>query len=133
MNQPAVILFDGICNLCCGWVKFLIRWDKKERFMFASLQSKQAERILKTINLKQEEDESIVYIKGNLTFIESTAVLKIFSDLGGIWKLFAIFNLIPLKLRDSIYLYIARKRYNWFGKRSACLLPTAENQKRFLT
>ena len=133
MNQPAVILFDGICNLCCGWVKFLIRRDKKERFTFASLQSEQAQRILKTIILQQEATESIVYIKENLSFIESTAVLKILSDLGGIWKLFGIFNLIPLKLRDSIYKFIARKRYNWFGKRSACLLPTAENQKIFLT
>jgi len=133
MNQPAVILFDGICNLCCGWVQFLIRWDKKERFKFASLQSEQAQRILKTIILQQEATESIVYIKENLSFIESTAVLKILSDLGGIWKLFGIFNLIPLKLRDSIYKFIARKRYIWFGKRSACLLPTAENQKIFLT
>ena len=133
MNQPAVILFDGICNLCCSWVQFLIRWDKKERFTFGSLQSEHAQRILKTTNLKQERGESIVYIKENLSFIESTAVLKIFSDLRGIWKLFGIFNLIPLKLRDSIYKFIVRKRYKWFGKRSVCLLPTAENQKRFLT
>jgi len=133
MIQPPVILFDGICNLCCAWVQFLIRKDKKMKFKFASLQSDAGNRFLHSVGLTDRIPETVVYIKGNHFFLESTAVLEILKDIGGIWKLFVLLKVIPKIIRDSIYRFIAKKRYLYFGKRASCLLPTPENQKRFLT
>ena len=133
MTQSPVILFDGICNLCCGWVQFLIRHDKKMKFRFASIQSAIGQSMLNSIGISDETMESIVYLKGTVNYRESSAVLEILNDLGGIWKLFSVFKLIPNPIRDGIYLFIARKRYRYFGKRASCYLPTHENQKRFLT
>jgi len=131
MKQP-VILFDGICNLCCGWVQFLIRVDKKMTFRFSGLQSTYGKNLLRSNGLPTDKLETIIYIKGNQIFTESDAILKILKDLGGIWSIFGIFRIIPASFRNKFYRYIARIRYNVFGKQTSCLMPTAENKKRFL-
>jgi len=133
MYQSRIILFDGICNLCCGWVHFLIRHDKKMKFRFASIQSKSGERLLESVGLNNNTLKTIVYIKQNEFFTESSAILEILNELGSIWALFGVFKLIPLPLRDGIYRFISKKRYVIFGKRSSCYLALPENRKRFLT
>lgn len=132
MNQSPVILFDGVCNLCCEWTRFLIWKDKKMLFKFASIQSEAGERLLNSAGLNNKELKTIIYLKNNQVYLASAAVLEILNDLGGIWKMSNLFQLIPKAVRDRIYLFIAERRYRIFGKRSSCLLPTTENQKRFL-
>ena len=136
MSQSSVILFDGVCNLCCGWIRFLIRRDKKAAFTFVPLQSDVGKTLLETTSIKAGSIttsglDTIVYIKNNQALIESEAVVEILTDLGGIWKIFGVLRLIPLSLRDKIYRYIASKRYSLFGKRTSCFLPTPEDEKRF--
>ena len=136
MSQSSVILFDGVCNLCCGWIQFLIRRDKKAAFTFVSVQSDMGKTLLETTSIKAGNIttsglDTIVYIKNNQAFIESEAVLEILTNLGGIWRIFGVLRLIPRSLRDKIYRYIAAKRYSLFGKRTSCILPTPENEKRF--
>jgi len=136
MSQSSVILFDGVCNLCCGWIRFLIRRDKKAAFTFVPLQSDVGKTLLETTSIKAGSIttsglDTIVYIKNNQALIESEAVLEILTDLSGIWRIFGVLRLIPLSLRDKIYRFIAAKRYQLFGKRTSCFLPTPGNEKRF--
>ena len=136
MRQSSVILFDGVCNLCCGWIRFLIRRDKKAAFTFVPLQSDVGKTLLETTSIKAGSIttsglDTIVYIKNNQALIESEAVLEILTDLSGIWRIFGVLRLIPLSLRDKIYRFIAAKRYQLFGKRTSCFLPTPGNEKRF--
>ncbi|MDR3653027.1 MAG: thiol-disulfide oxidoreductase DCC family protein [Paludibacter sp.] len=133
MNEYPVILFDGICNLCSAWVQFLIRRDKKSIFKFASIQSDTGQQLIDSVGESKVTQNTIVYLKDNQMFVESAAVLEILKDLGGIWQVFAVFQLIPKSIRDGVYRFIAKRRYSIFGKRAACLLPSPENQKRFLT
>ena len=133
MNQPPLILFDGICNLCTGWVLFLIRMDKKKIFHFASLQSEIAKSLLIKHKIPFDKIETIIYIKNELIFDQSTAVLEILKDLGGIGKIGVVFHLIPRRIRDYLYRFIANNRYRLFGKRSTCMVPTHELEKRFLS
>jgi len=133
MNQFPVIIFDGICNLCCGWIQYLIRKDKTMKFRFASIQSKTGQKLLNADHQQYKMMESILYLKDNQFFQESTAVLEILIDLGGFWKIVAVLKLIPKPIRDYFYQLIAKRRYRYFGKRSTCMLPTNENKKRFLT
>jgi len=44
----------------------------------------------------------------------------------------AALRIVPRKLRDPIYRWVARHRYRLFGKRSACWIPTAEHAARIL-
>lgn len=130
--QP-LILFDGVCALCCSWVHFLIRKDKKELLVFATLQSVSAKKVLESFGLSAVDVETVVYIKNNKYFLKSAAVFEILTDLGGCWKLFGIFKLVPGIVSDLFYSLIASSRYKVFGKRESCIIPSPKIQKRFLT
>jgi len=125
-----ILFFDGVCNLCNGFVDFMIQRDRTETLFFSSLQSEQAQ---KKINRDfHAELTSIIYLRDGKILMESTAVLYAMADLGGLWVLLKIFLMIPGPLRNSIYQWVARHRYRWFGKRDTCRLPTKKEQSRFL-
>lgn len=131
-RKHSVILFDGVCNLCSGWVQFVIKRDPKKRFKFASLQSELGDSIIEDYNIKMKDKASIVLIEHNKAHIESTAILRIISQLKGPVKVLCLFNLIPKPLRDSIYRFISKNRYRFFGKKESCLIPSKEIQNRFI-
>ena len=132
MIRGGIVLFDGVCNLCCFLVKFIIRRDPDKRFRFASLQSMKGQQILLNSKLPVLDNNSVVFIKDGNCFYRSSAILKILFDLGGLWKIFYVFNIIPTFVLDYVYSIIAKTRYRIFGKRSTCLVPTLEIMDRFL-
>jgi predicted DCC family thiol-disulfide oxidoreductase YuxK len=131
MQQP-VILFDGVCNFCNTTVNFIIDKDKKKRFKFTALQSEAGQKILKTFNLNVTDFDTIILTAGHRYYEKSTAALKIAKGLGGIWKLFYVFIIVPAFIRDFFYDIIAKHRYRWFGKKDKCRIPTNEEREKFL-
>jgi predicted DCC family thiol-disulfide oxidoreductase YuxK len=133
MNNPDhIILFDGVCNLCNGFVKFVIKKDRHAVLRFAPLQSEYGITFLKKLNSYKKNYDTVIYISGDKYFFKSTAVLKILKDIGGIWKLFYGLVIIPPFLRDFIYDLIATNRFRIFGKRDSCMAPSKEIKERFL-
>lgn len=131
-DNKSIILFDGVCNLCNNSVNFIIKHDKNNKFLFASLQSDAAEEILLHFNLNKNKLNTIILIQKEEVYERSTAVLLIFKQLNGFLRHLYVFLIIPKKIRDFVYNIIAKNRYNWFGKRTSCLLPTSELKHRFL-
>ncbi|XJZ29070.1 thiol-disulfide oxidoreductase DCC family protein [Bacillota bacterium Lsc_1132] len=129
--MAGIVLFDGLCNLCSGAVQFIIKRDPGGYFQFASLQSKAGIRFLKQYGIPDNLN-SVILIDNGIFFEKSDAALKICLRLKGGWKLVAVFFIIPKPVRDLVYDAIANKRYRLFGKKDSCMLPTAENRKRFL-
>ena len=128
-----IILFDGICNLCNGVVSFIIKRDKKALFRFAAIQSGAGQTLLSLYGAtNNKQDLTLYYIRGEKYFCKSSAVIFILKDLGGMWKCFYPFIFLPTRFRDAIYLFIARHRYRWFGKRETCLIPDKRIQDRFI-
>ena len=131
-NNKSIILFDGVCNLCNNTVNFIIKHDKNNKFLFASLQSDAAKEILLQFNLNKNLLNTIILVQNEQVYEYSTAVLLITKDLNGFWKHLNVFLIIPKKLRDFVYNIIAKNRYRWFGTRSSCLIPSSELKNRFL-
>ncbi|KEO74673.1 thiol-disulfide oxidoreductase DCC family protein [Anditalea andensis] len=129
-EEKAVILFDGVCNLCNTSVDFIIRKDKKEYFKFGALQ--QSGDLLKKYNIDPAYMNSLVLIEKDQVYYKSEAALKIARRLNGAWPLLYPFILLPDLMRDPIYNLIADNRYRWFGKGNSCRLPTPEEAKRFI-
>ena len=127
-----IIYFDGVCNLCNWSVRFILKLDKKAIFSFASLQSENAQSQLKRAGAQKLCYDSVVYQQGEHIYLRSDAVLHILKTLGGIWGLFYGFKIIPKPIRDWFYDLIARNRYQWFGKKNNCMIPSAEIKARFL-
>jgi len=130
-KQEKVILFDGVCNLCNGAVQFIIKRDKQKNFLFASLQSNYAAKVLKGKNIGTGLD-TIVLLSNEQVFIKSRAVLEISRALPGVWPLLYVFRIMPTFLRDAVYEWIARNRYRFFGKKDTCMIPSPELKSRFL-
>lgn len=131
-SPPAVLLFDGVCNLCSGAVRFIIPRDPRGRFHFASLQSAAGERLVSELRIDRQALDSVILIEDGRWYAESDAILRITGLLGGAWRLFGAFRLIPRPLRDRLYRLVARNRYRWFGRKEVCWLPTPELRARFL-
>ena len=123
-----IVLFDGVCNLCTGSVRFVIERDARRQFRFASLQSASAERLLGA----RDQLESVVLIANGRTYRKSTAALLIAKRLNGAWPLLAVLLAVPRPLRDALYDWIGARRYRWFGKREACWAPQDGLAERFL-
>lgn len=131
-KNKSVILFDGVCNLCNRSVKFIIKRDAKNQFLFASLQSDAAKGLLLQYNETNSLPESIILLKHGQVYGRSTAVLKILRELNGFWSILYFFIIIPKFLRDPVYNLIAKKRYRWFGKKEECMVPSTALKSKFL-
>ena len=129
-KQP-VILFDGVCNLCNGTVDFLMKRDRKKQFRFASLQSETGEFLRLQYRIPTDSD-SVILIKSETVFFKSDAAFEIAGMLSYPWKIATFFKIISKKNRDRIYDWIAKNRYNWFGKRATCRIPSAEEMEFFI-
>lgn len=131
LDHP-VIVFDGYCALCSGFVNALLRLDRRRRFYFAALQSPAGQELLHAAGLPPHHSEWIMLIQKGRSYGRSAAVLRIARGLGLPWSLLYGFWLIPRPLRDAAYGVIARNRYRWFGKRETCRVATDKERERFL-
>lgn len=118
-NNPTLnqtILFDGTCRLCQGFVEFVKKQDTGDRFHFSELQSKIAQDLIKENTATEIDLTSVLLVNRNAVLRESDAVLQIFRNLGGLWRLCYFFFVIPKSIRDAVYRFIAARRY-WLGRR----------------
>jgi predicted DCC family thiol-disulfide oxidoreductase YuxK len=129
--SEAIILFDGVCNLCSGSVQFVIKRDPDAWFKFASLQSDFGQQQLQKAGLDQKSFHSIILINGDKIYQRSDAALEIARKLKGAWPVLYGFKILPRFLRDAVYNLIGRNRYQLFGKKDACWIPTPELKSRF--
>jgi predicted DCC family thiol-disulfide oxidoreductase YuxK len=131
-SESAVILFDGVCNLCNASVNFILDRDLKRHFKFGALQSDEGMALLKKYNLSGDYLDSIVLLEGGVVYTNSTAALRVARRLSGAWPLMYGFIIIPEIIRNPVYNWIARNRYKWFGKQDVCRMPTPETRARFI-
>jgi len=130
--NDCVILFDGVCKLCNAWSRFIIKYDRQERFKLCSVQSPEGQSILKYFNMSTDYFDTMLYVEGNQCFDKSDAFLNVVNKLGFPWRLLYLFKIIPKGIRNWFYDRIALNRYYLFGKYDSCMLPNKENENRFL-
>jgi predicted DCC family thiol-disulfide oxidoreductase YuxK len=132
-EQHPVILFDGVCNLCNGAIRFVIKRDNKRYFRFASIQSAYGQQLLNTYQPGAVDQLNTFYLLENgRLYDRSTAALRITRHLSGLWPVLYALLIIPKFIRDNVYKFIAANRYKWFGKQDICQLPAPELKELFL-
>lgn len=131
-QQHPILLFDGVCNLCNGFVQFVILRDPKAVFRFAPLQSKIGQQLASQAGFPIDELSTVILYDQGTFYTHSDVALEVVRRLPGLWSLLYGLNVIPKSIRDNIYNWVARNRYRWFGKRESCMVPTPEIRARFL-
>lgn len=125
-----IIFFDGVCNLCDLVVSRVFKIDKNHRFLYASLQSETARKLLKTGDIAKD---SIVFYEAGKTYYYADAVIRILNTLGGVYRLISwILRVFPRPLRDFAYRLVAANRYRLFGQKAECRLATEAEKDYFL-
>jgi predicted DCC family thiol-disulfide oxidoreductase YuxK len=128
----AIVLFDGVCNVCNSSVNFIIKRDARGYFLFAPLQSPAGRAWQERLALDAERLDTTVLIEDGHAYLRSSAALRIARRLGGPYPLLYAFVVVPSFLRDFAYNWFARRRYRWFGRRDACMAPAEDIRDRFL-
>ena len=132
-DPPMLIVFDGVCVLCNGWVRFLLARDPQARFRFAAMQSEAGRRLLASRGLDPDDPASFLLIEREEAYTDTAAIRRVLGQLGPGWRLLAgLLGALPQRPRDALYRLIARNRYRWFGRHKQCLLPSAELRERFI-
>lgn len=133
IGYQRIILFDGICNLCTGSVIFVLQREKSPSFQFASIQSNTGKELLKWCGLPSDYTQAVVFIDSGKIYLGSTAALKIGQRLKFPWSALSLLGLIvPRFVREWVYRQIANHRYQWFGKRAMCMIPSEGLKSRFI-
>ncbi|KAK6160147.1 hypothetical protein DH2020_003528 [Rehmannia glutinosa] len=133
--QPRVVVYDGVCHLCHAGVKWVIGADRDRKIKFCCLQSKAAEPYMKICGLKREDVlRRFLFVEGPGSYHQgSAAALRVLSYLPLPYSTLSALMIIPTPLRDAVYDYVAKQRYNWFGKEDDCLvLKEIELLERFI-
>jgi len=118
-----VIVFDGICHLCTGWVRFLRRHRVDPPFQLIAMQSDAGKALLVEYGIDPDDPATFLVLDQGRRFTESDAAIHVIAALGIPWRIINVTRIVPRRWRDALYRLLARNRYRWFGRRSACYLP----------
>ncbi len=127
-----VVLFDGVCKLCNGWARFLIRHDRQQRVRLATVQSPEGQALLAWAGLPLDEFDTMAVIRDQHYWVRSDAFLEVINQLPAGWAVLKLLRYFPRSFRDCCYDRIALNRYRIFGKYDTCLLPDPDHERRFL-
>ena len=131
-DKSNIIFFDGVCNLCNFWVKYVVRNDPDFVFYFSNLQSEFATNFLTENNIKSDF-ETIIFFTDGKFLKQSNAIVSILFKIGGFNRFLSrIIKPLPAKFRDGLYKLISRNRYRLFGKKEHCVIPDQNLNNRFL-
>lgn len=133
MTKQPIVLFDGECTLCNNSVHFLLRHNHSGNLSFASLQSETGLNIIKLAGPISQQADTLLLLQDDKLYSYSTAAIKTTFHLGFPFHFLRILIIVPAFIRDTIYRFIARNRYKWFGQKSFCITNENEYRKRFLS
>lgn len=127
-----IVVFDAQCLLCSRWVAFLLRFDRRRVFRFASIQGVTGSALLARAGLRVDGLQTLLLVDGDRCWQHTGAILRVLHALGWPWRAAWLAWLIPAPLRDAAYRLVARNRYWLFGRSDTCLVPPAGQADRFL-
>ncbi len=133
-DQHPIMVFDGFCGLCSGFIDFVFRHDPHGDLRFLPAQSDLGEALFRHYDLKRGDADydTMLLIKDGHLYTKMDAAIRMISDLGWPWKAIKIARILPPVLGNALYNVVARNRIRWFGARQSCRLPTAQEKARFL-
>lgn len=126
-----LVLFDGVCNLCDGFVQFVLKHEQDNELMFTSLQGEAGSYVIAHHQLPAGFDKSILVYEGGKLYQKSQAVFRIIRHLRNPYKAFGVLKIVPGFIRNFVYDMVAKNRYGMFGKKDECMIPTPELKARF--
>ncbi|MEI3850084.1 MULTISPECIES: thiol-disulfide oxidoreductase DCC family protein [Ensifer] len=131
-DDKPVIVFDGECIFCSGWVRFLLRHDRRAQYRYLTAQSPLGQALYRHYGLDATSFESNILIEDGVARFKSDGSMRTLAQLGLPWSLVNVCRILPTALRDPLYDLVAKNRYRIAGRRQSCMVPTPEERGRFI-
>lgn len=125
------MVFDGVCNLCSGYVRALTAMDRAGLIHFTSIQSRYGAQLCRENHVDPGDPATFLFIRGGRVYRDSDAMIAMVACLPRPWRWLRALAIVPRRLRDAVYRWTARHRYTLFGKRRACIVPSPHLRARF--
>ncbi|MBX5130674.1 DUF393 domain-containing protein [Rhizobium lentis] len=130
-DDRPLIVFDGECVFCSGWVKFALKHDRQRRYRFVAAQTPLGQALYRHYGLDARDYETNILIEEGRAFFKSDGSIRMVAGLGFPYSLVKLFRLLPRRAADALYEFIARNRLKIAGRQS-CMVPTPEQRSRFI-
>jgi predicted DCC family thiol-disulfide oxidoreductase YuxK len=130
MWEHPIVFFDGFCGLCDRFISFVLKYDKNRVLRFSPIQGQTAPTYLPKSSI--EKVNTIVFADESGLSEKSDAAIRIVMKMGKGWRLVGILYIFPSEFRDWLYDKVANRRFELFGKRDSCRIPTAAERNVFL-
>ncbi len=132
-----LILYDGVCGLCQRSVQFLLARAAQDAFVYAPLQSSLGADRLALYGRDAADLDTMCVLTNFETsserlLVKGRAAIHVVQKLGGAWRLVSLLSVLPTAMLDAVYLFVARRRYRWFGRDDRCLVLAAEHRAKFI-
>ncbi|MDG4890366.1 DCC1-like thiol-disulfide oxidoreductase family protein [Mesorhizobium sp. WSM4887] len=131
-RQP-LLVFDGVCVFCSGFVQIVLKIDRNKRFRFATAQSPLGEALFREHGLPTEDYDSNLAIIDGAAFTKLDSFVAVMAALGWPWRAARLLLVLPRPLRDWLYDRIAKNRCALFGRKHSCEIPSAELRQRLIS
>jgi predicted DCC family thiol-disulfide oxidoreductase YuxK len=131
-DGKALLVFDGVCVLCSGFARFVLKRDRNRAFCFTAAQSPLGQALLRHYGLDPVVFESNLVLAGGRPYAKLDSVAMTGELLGGGWRALSLLRLLPRGLADWLYDRVARNRYALFGRTERCMIAPAEWRDRFI-
>ena len=120
-EQDAIIVYDGVCNLCDRSVSFIIRHDGAQKFWFVPFQSDQGRLIAEHFGIDSDSLDSFLLVEKKQVYYKSAAWRRVLRRLSRPCPAYAlVLSLTPTIIGDWVYDFVGKNRYKWFGKQEFC-------------
>src|SRR5262245_25579306 len=125
-DDKALLVFDGVCVLCSGIARFILKRDKSFAFRLAAAQSPLGRALLRHYGLDAEDLETNLVLADGVAYGKLDTVAVMGARLGGSWRVLSLVRLLPRSLADWLYDRVARNRYALFGRTERCMVAPPE-------
>jgi predicted DCC family thiol-disulfide oxidoreductase YuxK len=138
-RAAAVLFIDGECGFCDRAIRFAMSRDTRGQLFASTLAGQSATQMLGPFReMLRDVDSTVLFLPATDTRaasvqVHSDAVLTVLRLLGGGWAVVGVVGLIvPRWIRDHAYKAFARRRFQLFGRVTACDVWPAEWRARML-
>ena len=117
-----VLLLDGDCGLCHRLAQFI---DKRRAtdadLAYRPILSEDAQYLIATFPEKQQMADTVYIVRNGKSYIRSAAGIRALLYMKWHWRIwFPLVWIIPLPLRDVVYVLIAKNRHRVFSQPDVC-------------
>lgn len=131
-GDAPVCVYDGVCILCDGSVRYALEHERTPAMRFVAIQSAEGRRLARENGVDPDDPDSFLFIEKGRALQKFDALFALSTQLRGPVRMLMLARFLPRFARDFLYDRIARNRYDWFGQKAACELPDATLRHRFV-